>query len=166
MFIFPSFLVNHDNNSHCSFINIFGPNSIKNVNAKAPISRKSFLEIFLSFMYFFMWLFWHSSGRENLFSTGCCANTGCPKKNRDPCSMGYRGHQKWSKDKSRVSFEKFWKFPIKCTKTPTFCKKNSWEKRGQRWLPPLKNWKIFLGCFFKTHPTFVFSPLLVPSIAH
>ena len=84
-----------------------------------------------------------------------------------------------------------------------FLWKNGWEKRGQRWLPPLKklenfriwvfgfffwggshlwpcfsrpffhiNWEFLCSLdrkfpeFFKTHPTFVFSSLLVPTIAH
>ena len=47
--------------------------------------------------------YWNSTGIDT---------TGCPKKNSDPRLMGYRGHQKWTKDKSRVSFEKFRKFPF------------------------------------------------------
>ena len=34
------------------------------------------------------------------------------QKNSDPRLMGYRGHQKWTKDKNRVCFEKFKKFPF------------------------------------------------------
>ena len=39
--------------------------------------------------------------------------TGCPKKDWDPCLMGYRGPQMWTKNKSRVSFSKIRKFPFK-----------------------------------------------------
>ena len=38
--------------------------------------------------------------------------TGCPKKNALLCLTGHRGHQKWTRDKSRVSFAKFKKFPF------------------------------------------------------
>ena len=36
--------------------------------------------------------------------------TGCLKKNAPLCLTGHRGYQKWTIDKSRVSFKKFRKF--------------------------------------------------------
>ena len=41
-----------------------------------------------------------------------CENTGCPKKNALLRLTGHRGHQEWTRDKSRVSFAKFRKFPF------------------------------------------------------
>ena len=38
--------------------------------------------------------------------------TGCLKKNARLCLTGHRGSQKWTIDKSKVSFEKFRKFPF------------------------------------------------------
>ena len=38
--------------------------------------------------------------------------TGCPKKNAILTLTGHRGHQEWTRDKSRVSFAKFRKFPF------------------------------------------------------
>mgnify|MGYP001320049785 CR=1 FL=1 len=43
---------------------------------------------------------------------GAALYTGCPKKNSDPRLNGHKGHQNWTNDKSRVSFEKFRKFPV------------------------------------------------------
>ena len=45
----------------------------------------------------------------------CCyfpTHTGCLKKNAPLCLTGYRGYQKWTINKSRVSFEKLRKFPF------------------------------------------------------
>ena len=39
-------------------------------------------------------------------------HTGCLKKNARLCLTGHRGYQKWTINKSRVSFEKFRKFPF------------------------------------------------------
>ena len=39
-------------------------------------------------------------------------HTGCPKKNALLRLTGHRGHQEWTRDKSRVSFAKFRKFPF------------------------------------------------------
>ena len=39
-------------------------------------------------------------------------HTGCLKKNAPLCLTGHRGYQKWTLNKSRVSFEKFRKFPF------------------------------------------------------
>ena len=39
--------------------------------------------------------------------------TGCLKKNARLCLTGHRGYQKWTINKSRVSFEMFRKFPFK-----------------------------------------------------
>ena len=43
---------------------------------------------------------------------GGTIDTGCLKKNARLCLTGHRGYQKWTIDKSRVSFEKFRKFPF------------------------------------------------------
>ena len=54
--------------------------------------------------------------------------------------MGHRGHQKWTKDKGRMSFAKFrfFSFPID-TKTPQFYGKNCGENKVKHGYPPKKN---------------------------
>ena len=57
------------------------------------------------------------SGKFNVLPTACVIAwalhaTGCPKKNALLCLTGHRGHQEWTRDKSRVSFAKFRKFPF------------------------------------------------------
>ena len=67
-------------------------------------------------------------------------STGCPKKDCDPRLMSYseRGHQKWTKDKSSMSFAKFRLFPFQWTqKLPSFMKKQP-RKTGRTWLPSHK----------------------------
>ena len=50
----------------------------------------------------------------------------CPKKKWDLHLTGYREHQKWVIDKSRVSFEKFRKFPFqRAQKLPIFVEKTT-----------------------------------------
>ena len=48
------------------------------------------------------------------FSRSLLSLSRVSQKKGDPCLMGHKGHQKWAKDKSRVSFEKFGKFPFPC----------------------------------------------------
>ena len=49
---------------------------------------------------------------KNAIKKEYLATTGCPKKNSDPRLNGHKGHQNLTKDKSRVSFEKFRNFPV------------------------------------------------------
>ena len=63
---------------------------------------------------------------------------GVPKKGGS-LFQGHRGHQKWTKDKSRVSFGKFRKFPFQwAQKHPIFVKKRLRNIRSNMATPLLK----------------------------
>ena len=65
--------------------------------------------------------------------------TGCPKKNAILCLMGHRGHQEWTRDKSRVSFENLRKFPFWwAQKLIIFVKKRLRKMRSKMPTPPGK----------------------------
>ena len=65
--------------------------------------------------------------------------TGCPKKT-DPRLMGHRGHQKWTKDKSWVSFAKFRLFPFKWTQKLHIFVKKLPRKTRSNMVNPLEKW--------------------------
>ena len=71
--------------------------------------------------------------------------TGCPKKNAILCLMGHRGHQEWTRDKSRVSFENLRKFPFWwAQKLPIFDRK--WLRKMRSKMPtPMVKWHDFLS---------------------
>ena len=70
--------------------------------------------------------------------------TGCPKKKWDYHLVGCRGHQKWAKDKSWVSFKKFRRFPFQwALKLPNFVKKQLRKTRSN--MPPLIEKMTFYG---------------------
>ena len=59
------------------------------------------------------------------------------KKNAPLCLTGHRGYQKWTINKSRVSFEKFRKFSfLMSTKTPNFCQKMTEKNESKDAYPP------------------------------
>ena len=62
------------------------------------------------------------------------------QKNAILCLMGHRGHQEWTRDKSRVSFENLRKFPFWwAQKLPIFDKK--WLRKMRLKMPsPLEKW--------------------------
>ena len=81
--------------------------------------------------------------------------TGCPKKNAILCLMGHRGHQEWTRDKSRVSFENLRKFPFWwAQKLPIFDRKWLRKMRSKMPTPPGKMawlWitpKMFFFCSY------------------
>ena len=90
---------------------------------------------------------------DEMFKFYMC--TGCPKKNALFHLTGHRGHQEWTRDKSRVSFEKFRKFPFwwaqkllifvrKClrkmrSKTPTPLEKRHDCESSWRYFPLLQS---------------------------
>ena len=62
------------------------------------------------------------------------------QKNAILCLIGHRGHQEWTRDKSRVSFENLRKFPFWwAQKLPIFDKKRLRKMRSK--MPtPLEKW--------------------------
>ena len=81
--------------------------------------------------------------RRSIIGNYTYIHTGCPKKNSDPRLNGHKGHQNWTNDKSRVSFEKFRKFPVWWAQKLLILSKNGREKWDQTWLPPLNNHNIW-----------------------
>ena len=82
-----------------------------------------------SWRFSFGWSF--KSGTEPLQATGC------PKKKWDLCLNAHNTPYKWTTDKSRMSFEKFRKFPSKWAQEHLYFGGKWLRKRGQSCLPPL-----------------------------
>ena len=96
------------------------------------------------------------NSKQNLYDRALkILYTGCPKKNAILCLMGHRGHQEWTRDKSRVSFENLRKFPFWwAQKLPIFDKKWVRKMRSKMPTPPVKMawlWitsKMFFFCSY------------------
>ena len=137
------------NTRACSTYKIRGSRA-KNVGLGQPLIR--LFEIFWDHYYQLLpsneFHFW----RLNSISL---KYTGCLKKNAPLCSTGHRGYQMWTIDKSRVSFEKFRKFPFWwAQKLLIFCQKMTEKNESKDAYPPWEKacfWIILKIFFFCTH---------------